>query len=457
MLDRANKKIEAAEKMIKTSLRLLMLSAVCLCLLTGCQEQNNQTAEPPECSVLSVFPPNGATGIPVQPTIKIRFSEPMEADSAENAISFTPAFGYHCLWEDSNQLLSITPENDLNYSETYTLTIDDSAISLDSRPLAQAYTLGFTTELEPPYVTQAICPENTGTESLTQPVKIRFSQAMDTASIETSLSITPDIIYSTAWEENNTVMVILPAPSWELQREYTLTLNTHTRSQTGGFFKNDYSCGFLLDKIPPSVVTIDLPVDDSGKSIGKDISIHFSAPMEPDSTVSALTLSPSLNYETSWSKDNRVLLIHPLENWIVQTEYTLEVDASATSDEGMGLGQVYLSTFTMKEAPEAPIIIETSPENEKENVIPEEIIIIRFSKPMDTDSAEEALVIIPDTEVSAGFEIIWEENDTLMSILFYQKMRPGEEYIIKIEPSAMSKDGMYMEKNFSFRFAIEPC
>lgn len=443
--------------MMNKSLWLLMLSVACLFLLSGCQGQNNQTTQPPECQVVSAFPPDGATGIPIHSTIKIRFSEPMEVVSLQNAISLTPAVNFQLFWEDDDRLLSITPENGLDYNASYTLTIDDSASSLANRRLAQVYILGFTTELEPPDVLQAICPENTETEPLTQPVKIRFSQAMDTASIEQSMSITPDIGYLTTWEENDTVLVVVPAPAWELQKEYALTLNTQTRSQAGAFLENDYSCSFLLDRIPPSVVKTDLPVDNYGKSIGKDVYIHFSAPMDPDSTISGLTLSPRINYETSWSEDRRALVIHPLENWAVQTEYVLKIETSAKSDEGMALEEVYSTTFTMKEAPESPIIIETSPENHEENVIPEEIITIRFSKPMDTASVEQALVIIPDTEVSAGLEIIWEENDTLMSILFYQKMRPGEDYIIIIEPSAISKDGMYMEKTFRLRFAIEPC
>jgi hypothetical protein len=150
------------------------------------------------------------------------------------------------------------------------------------------------------------------------------------------------------------------------------------------------------------------------------------------------------------------MVIHPLVNWAL-TIYKLTIVDDAKSTIGARMDKDYSAEFEIKNRPPPPVVVSTDPPNKKEEVYPEAVIRILFSKPMDTEATEASLVIIPNTDLSQGYAIVWDQNNRRLSFYFAQNMRPGELYRITVTATALSADGAYMERSYIFIFDVMSC
>ena len=208
---------------------------------------------------------------------------------------------------------------------------------------------------------------------------------------------------------------------------------------------------------PPSVISASLPVDKAQNWIGSDISINFSVSMDKDATVAALVLSPTINYAISWKNNFATMVIHPMSNWVLLSTYTLTIKAQARSSNGLAIGQDYSASFTVTARPESPKVISTQPADGTVDVLPEEVIYITFSKPMNTVATEESLVITPITDLAAGYTILWDNVNQRLRFEFHQNMRGGETYTIIVTQAAMSVDGVCLDADYTFSFVVMAC
>jgi len=76
------------------------------------------------------------------------------------------------------------------------------------------------------------------------------------------------------------------------------------------------------------------------------IEIAFSWPMDPDSVEAALEISPAINYSNEWREGNFVLTIKPITTLAADTVYTIKLDATAMSADGIPLGSAFSFSFT---------------------------------------------------------------------------------------------------------------
>ncbi len=97
-------------------------------------------------SIISTFPDDEAMKIPVESEVIISFSEPMDTEHVESAISIIPYIEYSLLWSDSNTTLTINFSEPLAYDTFYTVTISTKAEDMAGRELESRYEFEFTTE-----------------------------------------------------------------------------------------------------------------------------------------------------------------------------------------------------------------------------------------------------------------------------------------------------------------------
>jgi len=98
---------------------------------------------PPE--VVSTVPSDDSTEVATGTTITIRFSEEMNVTLASNPISTYPDFGYSLSWSEGNTTLYIAPDDDLNISTTYSITLTVAFRDMAGLNITP-YTFSFTTE-----------------------------------------------------------------------------------------------------------------------------------------------------------------------------------------------------------------------------------------------------------------------------------------------------------------------
>jgi beta-lactamase superfamily II metal-dependent hydrolase len=104
----------------------------------------DETADPPPPLIISISPPNNATDVPVTSDIVIVFSQAMNRESVENALTITPALSNkEFAWTDSN-VISVK-SNKMEEATQYTVTIAGTATNLAGNELFKGAEISFTT------------------------------------------------------------------------------------------------------------------------------------------------------------------------------------------------------------------------------------------------------------------------------------------------------------------------
>jgi len=85
------------------------------------------------------------TGVFLNATIVITFSEAMDTDTVGVAFGMAPAATGNFLWSGGNTVLTFTPGGNLSANITYTVTIGTGATDAAGNPLATQYQFVFTT------------------------------------------------------------------------------------------------------------------------------------------------------------------------------------------------------------------------------------------------------------------------------------------------------------------------
>jgi transcription elongation factor Elf1 len=102
---------------------------------------------PPSISLTS--PVNGGSDVAIDGKITVEFSESMDCDSVESAISTTPYIEYTCIWANDNKTLTLNFSEPLEYDTLYQISISPKAKDLAGRELDEDYEFEFTTAGKP--------------------------------------------------------------------------------------------------------------------------------------------------------------------------------------------------------------------------------------------------------------------------------------------------------------------
>ncbi len=88
---------------------------------------------------------NYAEDVSLNSEIEIEFSEPMDTESVESALSIDPYTEYSLSWSNDNKTLTITFTEPLEYDTFYKISIGTQANDMAGKDLEDKYELGFTT------------------------------------------------------------------------------------------------------------------------------------------------------------------------------------------------------------------------------------------------------------------------------------------------------------------------
>jgi parallel beta-helix repeat protein len=100
-------------------------------------------------SIAMTFPLSDSDDIVVDVIIIIGFSESMDPDSVEKAISISPDIEYLLQWENDNRTMVINFPSSMDYDTQYLVSISKKAEDMAGRALENKYELEFTTQEKP--------------------------------------------------------------------------------------------------------------------------------------------------------------------------------------------------------------------------------------------------------------------------------------------------------------------
>jgi N-acetylmuramoyl-L-alanine amidase len=154
-------------------------------------------------TVLAHSPAKNEPAFDASQPVTINFSKPMDTAAVRKAFSITPAVSGSFLWSNSNSTLMFDPDSLLPFFMTFTVRIDTTARSVDSKALdangdgsPDPFQLAFTTkfvDVIPPQVFSTYPPQAGTVSTTNQVVNVTFNERLNPSTITVSNFVIQEI------------------------------------------------------------------------------------------------------------------------------------------------------------------------------------------------------------------------------------------------------------------------
>ena len=277
----------------------------------------------------------------------------------------------------------------------------------------------------------------------TEPLSISFDQSMNADTVQNAFSIAPELAGEIVWSDPRTLNFI-PSEGWAVDTEYTVTIaETALSTLTNLGLVEPYSVA--VQTVGPLEVAAIAPAEDA-ENVAADstIVVTFNRPVQPlVSTDELADLPPPISIEpevagTGEWVNTSIYVFTPEKVFDGGTTYTVTVAAGLTSIDAAVLAEEYTWSFSTL----PPQIQNVYPYSGATRVLLEEKIIIYFSQPMDTTSAEEAfdLTNFRNLEPVVG-TFSWDDTGQTMTFTPADLLNIETTYRVHIGDSAKSASG----------------
>jgi alpha-2-macroglobulin len=198
--------------------------------------------------------------------------------------------------------------------------------------------------------------------------------------------------------------------------------------------------------IPPQIIDVyPLP---GVEMIGTEtLTISFDQPMEADSVIRALTITPSLDADLAWL-DRQTLTVTPRREWVRETTYQFTLGTDAITIDGTPLEASYTFEIDTLGALE---VANVSPDPDSVDVNGNgTTIVVSFNRPvvaLGESGAPSPITITP--ELSGRGEWV---NTSLYTFTATQDLPPSTEYTVRVASGLQSSDGAVLREDYRWTF-----
>ncbi len=290
--------------------------------------------------------------------------------------------------------------------------------------------------------------------SLDQSIMIVFDQPMSMGFIDAAIGIHPRIPYEvvTAVEEDF-IVLIRPLEPLKENTQYYVSIIDLAMSWEGLPLGTEYEFFFETDEAGPAPSIIATTPEDGAlaDSAGQPITITFDQRMSTAAVESAISITPAFDYSIYWIEGDTTAVIQshaPLES---DTRYTVNLDDSVVSGNGVPLDGEYQFSFTPV-IRNLPGVLGTMPESGLGNIPSNYPIQIVFDLSMDTGSVEALLSVFPDFDYNTS----WFEANMVLQIEPISPLDADTHYTITIGSGALSSFGLPLQNDYESSFTTRP-
>ncbi|MBP8972327.1 MAG: Ig-like domain-containing protein, partial [Anaerolineae bacterium] len=317
--------------------------------------------------VAEVLPADGSEAVDTDSVITVIFNRPVvplltveQMASLPSPLALDPPVQGKGEWLNTSIYL-FTPETELSGGTTYTATIAAGLTDVTGGVLAEDFRWQFTTM--PPDVLEISPRDGADTIPLDTPVTVRFSQAMDTASLEAggfalqylgpsplpeeAARPAPEAVEGTfAWGDGGRTLTFTPDERLALGSTYRVTLNAaQALSATGAPLRADATSFFSTVPYPQIVRTVPLDGEQEASPYG-GFTIYFNTPMDLKSLEDKVIIRPEPwrefdSYYYDW--DRSYTLAFDTEP---STDYTITILPGMQDKYGNTISEGLTVTYT---------------------------------------------------------------------------------------------------------------
>jgi len=334
---------------------------------------------PPEVS--EVFPADGAGEIEVDSEIIATFSEPIDPASFEATFSLNlpNSISGSFLYLNNNRVAVFTPDQPLNFTTPYTISIGTGLTDARGNPLQTAYSSTFTTGspdgVAPQFV--QIDPAN-GQDSvfITNKLTIVFSEPIDINSLTVSQGGTPGsftletegqtVNGNFTFQQQQAVAIFTPTLSLAEGKTYTVTLSGAITDLSGNALSNPIATTFnTVQQAAPVVVDYGPIAGAQQLSVTTPVWARFSEPINPatvnTSSFQLIQGSTPVSGSFEFIENQSVVVFRPTSPLLFSTVYTFNIATAVTDQSGVALEQPFSEQFTTADVPTALTIWSIAP------------------------------------------------------------------------------------------------
>ncbi len=329
---------------------MALMAFLAFVFMVSCTEE---PAPPVKPEVLQYLPLNNATNISVLDSVKFVFNTPMDVQSTFNSLTTTPKIGGVYFWGDKKKSFTIKSGEYLEGNTRYTVSLDDSARSLDGVTLGKKVSFSFTTGNQIPKV-KSIDPTLTETNvSLSKIIRLTFNTPMDPQS-SSSISVTDSantvVSGSQTWEANGTVAVFSPLSPLIENTLYQVLISAQAKSDKGVAMLNSQTFSFR-SAAKPFIKNIQ-PAD-STLLVARSavVYVQFDIPMDTLTTESAFSLKDSNQVKQSGTFSWKLpysFEFKPDASLAATMKYTVVITTQARSTHGLQVAKDFSTFFVTK-------------------------------------------------------------------------------------------------------------
>lgn len=390
------------------------LNSSCLTFLTGV---GADTTAP---IIMSVTPPSGAVGVPLNPTVTVRFSEPVDSTAVTSAaIALTPSAAGGVQLSADGLTLTYALAGSLAPSTAYTINLagiqdlDGNAAA----PFFSTFTTGAATDTAHGTIGLTSPAPGSSSVPVTSTIVVTLSKAVN------PVSVTPDALQ--VWRNNSvrlagsvaigaggTTLTFTPQSPLPAGATINVYAGYHVAlfDLGGNSFNYLYNATFSTESVADTTAPYIMSVDpaDGAEQVGPTaaVTLMFSESMDPgtlaSSNIALFSGFTNLNASITRSADNRAVTLTttlPYDSTI-----TVVVDTGVTDISGNPIAAPFRSTFRTlpSVAADTPAITQGRPVHGATNVPVDTLVTLYASHAIDPASLDNHVVVVQNGVVVGG-------------------------------------------------------
>lgn len=321
-------------------------------------------------NVLTISPFTGKRDVPLDSTISILFSRPMNRNATELAIAITSNGGnvtssYN--WRN-DYLLDLNFKLGLTIGKRYELKInrsiarDQNNNTLTKDFISDFYTIGF---IDPPEIINAEpAISNSLVENwpINQDIILYFSQPMDEAETAAATTISGGpAVFLKEWSANSTILRLRLQNPLQTSVNYTVRVSSSAKSKLGIPILKEFSNSFytgtiataLTFQVTPFPNSPSWPLVSPSPALNEFLDVSkfdsfrfiFNRAMKQETVERAISFSPAISGKYRWSTTD-ILEFTPNNPLNQNTRYRLNFSSNAQDANGIAIGNSFIIDFT---------------------------------------------------------------------------------------------------------------
>jgi len=286
---------------------------------------------------------------------------------------------------------------------------------------------------------------------LVSPMIIDFSQAMDRASVEAALVLSPPVDVSYRWSADSTSLAVTPLEGWLPATFHTLTIGETARDAAGTHAEGIIRKVFLTRQGVSGAMSAS-GLDGGQVPVRTNLLVTFDAPVDVTTAAAAFRSEPAV--VGTWTQaapyDGTRLLFLPNGPLAADTKYAFSFDESLRDIDGGPLGVLPLLAI---ETDEAPSVVRFRPRSGWTDVPRGQDVSVRFTLPMARAETQAAFSVLVGGKAIAG-AFHWAERDTVLVFAPERALPFGARVTMSVDETARSATGSPLEKPVTGTFTV---